>query len=67
LNIVLPVISNSAKIEIFSLDGKLVKSSHLDPQQSTDLTIQTSDLEKGIYILKFTNGGEIFILKLVKN
>lgn len=67
LNIVLPVITNSASIEFFSLDGKLIKSLNIDSKQSSDLNIQTNDLEKGFYILKFTNGGEIFILKLVKN
>ena len=67
LNIVLPTITNSASIEFFSLDGKLIKSLNIDSKQSSELNIQTNDLEKGFYILKFTNGGEIFILKLVKN
>ncbi len=67
LNVVLPTISNSSRIELISIDGKLIKSIDLDARSPQELSIQTPDLEKGFYILKFTNGGEIFILKLVKN
>jgi subtilisin family serine protease len=67
INVVLPSITNTSSIELFSLDGKLVKSLELQAQAGQDLNIQTSTIEKGIYILKFTNGGEIFIMKLVKN
>jgi subtilisin family serine protease len=67
IKIALPTISNSSSIELFSLDGKLVKSIELQAQQAQNLNIQTNDLEKGFYILKFTNSGEIFIIKLVKN
>ena len=67
LNVVLPAITNSSRIELISIDGKLIKSIDLDARSPQELSIQTPDLEKGFYILKFTNGGEIFILKLVKN
>jgi hypothetical protein len=67
INVVLPAITNSARIELISIDGKLIKSIDIENQHAPNLSIQTPDLEKGFYILKFTNGGEIFIMKLVKN
>ena len=67
INIILPSYGNNASLELFGLDGRLIHAFNLEPKHANHLNIQTSDLEKGIYILKFTNGGEIFILKLVKN
>ena len=67
INIILPAYGNNASLELFGLDGRLIHAFNLEPKHANHLNIQTSDLEKGIYILKFTDGGEIFILKLVKN
>ena len=67
INIILPSYGNNASLELFGLDGRLIHAFNLEPKHANHLNIQTSDLENGIYILKFTDGGEIFILKLVKN
>lgn len=49
---------NYTSIELFSLDGKLVYSSREEVKELTQ-KIDLSEIPRGIYLIKLSNGGEI--------
>ena len=50
------------KVEIFSLSGKMIKEIKLDYDK-----INTSELSKGVYLLRIYSKNNIFIKKIIKN
>ena len=57
-------VSDDIAIEIYSILGKLVKSSEIT---NTKNNIDVSDLSKGIYLVKVNSGNQFITKKLIKN
>ena len=55
---------NEIKISILSVDGKIIKSNRY---QNENIEIDISDLNRGIYILRFENQDNLISKKFVKN
>ena len=53
---------NLEKVEIYSINGKLIRSISLNTINSVDV----SDLEKGAYILKVTSNNKVGITRFIK-
>lgn len=60
------LLSNNATIEIVDLTGKVLITKSIDNKQLNELSVNTSSLTKGIYLLKLTNENETFIKKIIK-
>ena len=57
--------SNSAKMEIFTLQGTVVLSDVFTTNAHISTKYNVSTLQKGIYIVKVTDGGKLMTRKLV--
>ena len=55
---------NEIKISILSTDGKVIQSNRY---QNENIEIDISDLNTGIYILRFENQNHLISKKFVKN
>ena len=49
-------------VKIFSMDGRLIKTQQLD---TTESTINCSELQNGLYLLRLENGNKVYQSKLV--
>ena len=68
INIEFPIeISNAIDIQIFSIDGKLVKLFHRDLIASKDVTLVIENLEKGSYYCLLQYDNKTFKFKFLKN
>ncbi len=54
-----------ASIELFDLRGRIIRSSRLEGNESTDLS--TEGLKPGLYFVRVTQGNLVNTLKLLKN
>ena len=66
INVQIPSLTTDATIELLTMDGKIIEQIQLSPSNVNVLSFESAELPKGIYLIKFTHGGEIFVLKLVK-
>jgi hypothetical protein len=53
-------------IEIVDLTGKVLATKIIDNRQLNEVSLNTSSLTKGIYLLKLTTDNETFIQKIIK-
>ena len=60
------LISNNSMIEIVDLTGKVLATKIIDNRQLNEVSVNTSSLIKGIYLLKLTTDNETFIQKIIK-
>jgi hypothetical protein len=60
------LLSNTAMIEIIDLTGKVLATKTIDNKQLSEVSVNTTSLTKGIYLLKLTTDNETFIQKIIK-
>jgi hypothetical protein len=66
LNVVFDRLIESGRIDILSLDGKLIQTNYTS-QGSTQTTLDISRLVPGNYMIRVQNGSEVNVLKFIKN
>lgn len=57
--------NSESSIEVYSVDGKLIKS--FNDLSKLNNTIDISSAQNGVYIVKLNNSGKVFTQKLIKN
>ncbi len=67
IHIQFPFLQNDADITILSMDGKELIHYRPESMSQTAVDIPCNSLVPGIYVLRFENGGEIFVWKLLRN
>lgn len=61
------IINKTVKIKIHSLDGKILKgfSFPLNSQEQNNISLDVSNMDNGIYVVKFELGNEIVVKKIM--
>jgi len=59
--------AQSATIEIITIEGKVVYNKAFNPQNSNTVSINVSNWEKGMYLVRLNNGKETITKKIIKS
>jgi hypothetical protein len=55
------------QIEVLSIDGRVIYTESYDSQKSTLHTINVSEWQRGLYLVRINNGTELITKKIIKN
>ncbi len=67
LSFELPLLHEGASLSIMGMDGKTVKVMTGELISFDTYHLDIASLARGIYFIKFNNGGQLFVYKLLKN
>lgn len=53
-------------VEVYDMSGRMIQSSNIRNNAGTDIRIDHSKLNKGVYVIRVNQDGQIFIQKVIK-